>query len=338
MHGIKRRDFLGAAATGVLTWAADGAHARLAAQGARSEDYPTRPISLIVPFPAGGAADTVGRLLGSNLTPRIGQPIVIENKPGAGATIGVAAVARAAPDGYTLALAGSNSLAVGVTAFKRLPYDPTKEFSPVALIGHVPLILVVNPSLPVHSVSDLVKVAKEKPGQLTYASGGPGQIHHLCMELLKSSTGMDATHVPYKGNAPALTDVMGGHIPVMFSDTVSALPLIREGKLRALGVSSMTRLASAPEIPTIAEAGVPGFEGVAWWMIVAPVSTPRSIVDKLHAELQSVMALPNIQQKFIEMGLIPVSSPAPKDLQSFIDAEIVRWGKVVDQAGLSGSL
>jgi tripartite-type tricarboxylate transporter receptor subunit TctC len=195
-----------------------------------------------------------------------------------------------------------------------------------------------HPSLPVHNVSDLIKLAKDKPGQLSYASGGPGQIHHLCMELFKSMTGIETTHVPYKGNAPALTDLMGGHIPVMFSDTVSALPLIREGKLRALGVSSMTRLASAPDIPTIAEAGVPGFEGVAWWMIVAPANTPRSIVGKLHAELKNVMALSDIQQKFIEMGLIPVSSPAPDDLQSFINAEITRWGKVVERAGIAGSL
>jgi tripartite-type tricarboxylate transporter receptor subunit TctC len=190
MNGIKRRGFLSGAAVGALACAIEGVHVLLAAQEAHAEDYPTRPITLIVPFPAGGAVDAVGRLLGSNLTPRVGKPVVIENKPGAGATIGVASVARAAPDGYTLAIAGSNTLAVGVTAFKKLPYDPTKDFSPVALISQLPVILVVHPSLPVQSVSDLVKFSKENPGQLSYASGGPGASHHLCMELLKSMTGM----------------------------------------------------------------------------------------------------------------------------------------------------
>lgn len=207
----------------------------------------------------------------------------------------------------------------------------------MAQITHVAHVLVVNPSVPVRSVPDLIKLAKENPDQLSYASGGPGSPHHLFAELFKSMTGIEMTHVPYKGTAPAVADVVAGHIPVMFPDPVAALPLIREGKLRALGVTSTTRLASAPDIPTIAEAGVLDFEAVGWQMIVAPANTPKEIVNRLHAELKNIVELPEIQEQMVKIGMIPVSSPLPEELQRFINSEIVRWAKVVHQAGIAGS-
>ncbi len=304
---------------------------------AAAQDYPTRPITLIAPWPPGGAVDTLCRLFGAKLTDRLGKTVVIENRPGAGSVIGVAATARAAPDGYTLVMAGSAALATSVTIYKKLPYDPTRDFAPVALTNRIPFVLVVHPSLPVHSVSDLVKLAKETPGKLSYASGGPGSPHHLYTELFKSVTGIEMTHIPYKGSAPALGDVVAGHVPLMFGDIIAALPLIRDGKVRALGVSSINRVPAAPDIPTIAETAIPGFEAVGWVMIVAPANTPKQVVDRLHAELKGITALPDIRQQMINLGTIPVDSPSPEKQQGFINAEIVRWAKVVQQAGIAGS-
>jgi tripartite-type tricarboxylate transporter receptor subunit TctC len=304
---------------------------------AQAQGYPTRPITLISPWPAGGASDTLCRMLGARLADRLGKPVLIENRPGAGSTIGVAAAARAAPDGYTLAWAGGAALAISVSVYKKLPYDPTKDFAPVALVTRIPFVLVVHPSLPARSVPELIKLAKEKPGQLSYASGGVGSPHHLYAELFKSMTGIQMMHVPYKGSAPAVADVVAGHVPVLFSDAVVALPLIREGKLWALGVTEIARLASAPEIPTIAEAGVPDFDAVGWSMIVAPANTPEAIVTRLHAELKSIVELPDFQQQMLKLGMIPVSSPSPEELRHVISSEIARWSKVVHQAGIAGS-
>jgi tripartite-type tricarboxylate transporter receptor subunit TctC len=304
---------------------------------ARAQDYPAKPITLIAPWPAGGAVDALCRAVAPKLADRLGQSVIVENRPGAGSAIGTAAVAKALPDGYTLVMGGSGSLAIAPTLFKSLSYDPTKDFAPAALIGSIPFVLVVNPSLPIHSVGELVKYAKENPGKLSYGSGGPGSPHHLYAELLKSMTGIEMTHVPYKGSAPALTDVVAGHVPLLFSDTVPSLPLIREGRVRALGVSSAIRLPSAPEIPPIAEAGVPGFDAAGWGMIIAPAGTPKPIVARLHAELKSIVAMPDIQGQIIKLGMVPADSAAPDKLQDFINSEMVRWGKVVQQAGLAGS-
>jgi tripartite-type tricarboxylate transporter receptor subunit TctC len=304
---------------------------------AQTDDYPNRPITLISPWPAGGASDTLCRMLAARLTDRLGKPVVVENRPGAGSTIGVAAAARAAPDGYTLVWAGSSALATSVTIHKKLPYDPTQDFAPAALVARIPFVLVVHPSLPVHSVPELIKFSKERPGQLSYASGGHGSPHHLFAELFRSTTGIQMLHVPYKGNAPAVADVVAGHAQVLFSDAVMALPLIREGKLRALGVTTTARLASAPEIPAIAEAGVPEFDAMGWSIIVAPANTPKAIVTRLHVELKSIVEMPEFQQQMVKLGMIPVSSPSPDELQRFINSEIVRWGKVVHQAGIAGS-
>jgi tripartite-type tricarboxylate transporter receptor subunit TctC len=224
-----------------------------------------------------------------------------------------------------------------VTIYKKLPYDPTKDFTPLALIAYIPFVLVVNPSLPVRSVTELIKLAKEKPGQLSYASGGPGSPHHLYTELFKTMAGIEMTHIPYKGSAPALTDVVAGHIPLMLGDVVASLPLIKDGKVRALAVSSGTRVPSASDIPTIAESGVPGYHAAGWVMIVAPANTPRAIVERLHAEFKAIAAMPDIQRELVKLGTIPMDSPPPDEQQRFINTEIVRWAKVVRQAGIAGT-
>jgi tripartite-type tricarboxylate transporter receptor subunit TctC len=304
---------------------------------AAAQEYPTRQITLIAPWPAGGAVDALCRVLAPYLADRLGKPVVVENRPGAGSVIGTAAGAKSTPDGYTLVMAGSGSLAISVTMYKKLPYDPVKDFEPLALVAKIPFFLVVNPSVPVRTVAELVSYAKEHPGKLSYGSGGPGSPHHLQAEMLKSMTGIEMTHVPYKGSAPALTDVIAGHVPLMFSDAVPSLPQIREGKVRALGVSTAARLASAPDIPPIAEAGVPGFDAAGWGMISAPAGTPSAIVSKLRAALNSILPLPDVAQQIIKLGLIPGNASSPEELARFINAEIERWGKVIQQAGLAGS-
>jgi tripartite-type tricarboxylate transporter receptor subunit TctC len=304
---------------------------------ARAQDYPSRQITLIAPWPAGGAVDALCRAVAPHLTERLGRSVVVENRPGAGSVIGTAAGAKASPDGYTMVMAGSGSLAISATMYKKLPYDPVKDFVPMVLGAKIPFVLVVTPSLPVHSVAELVTYAKENPGKLSFASGGPGSPHHLYGELLKSMTGIEMTHVPYKGSAPALTDVIAGHVPLLFSDTVPSLPQIREGKVRALGVSTAVRLPSAPEIPPIAEAGVPGFDAAGWGVFSVPAGTPKETVSKLQNALNSALALPDVQQQIIRLGMIPGSPSSPEELQRFIDSEIMRWGKVVQQAGLAGT-
>jgi tripartite-type tricarboxylate transporter receptor subunit TctC len=304
---------------------------------ARAQDYPTRQITLIAPWPAGGAVDVLCRGVAPHLADRLGKPVVVENRPGAGSVIGTATGAKASPDGYTLVMAGSGSLAISPTIYKKLPYDPTKDFAPLLLSAKIPFFLVVNPSLPVRSVSELVAYAKQNPGKLSFASGGAGSPHHLYAELFKSLTGIEMTHVPYKGSAPALTDVIAGHVPLLFSDPVPSLPVIRDGKVRALGVTTAARSPSAPEIAPIAESGVPGFDVAGWGMIVAPAGTPAPVVARLNAELNKVAALPDVQQQIVKLGMIPGGTAPPEKLQGFINSEIERWGKVVQQAGLAGT-
>jgi tripartite-type tricarboxylate transporter receptor subunit TctC len=308
-----------------------------AALGAQAQDYPTRQITLIAPWPAGGAVDALCRAVALPLSDRLGKSVVVENRPGAGSVIGTAAGAKAAPDGYTMVMAGSGSLAISATMYKKLPYDPVKDFVPLALGGRIPFVLVANPSLPVRSVAELVQYGKDHPGMLSFASGGPGSPHHLYGELLKSMTGIEMTHVPYKGSAPALTDVIAGHVPLLFSDTVPSLPQIREGKVRALGVSTAIRLPSAPDIPPIAETGVPGFDAAGWGMFVVPAGTPKEVVSKLQVALTAVLALPDVQQQIVKLGMIPGGTASSEELERFIAAEVARWGKVVTQAGLAGT-
>jgi tripartite-type tricarboxylate transporter receptor subunit TctC len=304
---------------------------------AQAQPYPTRPITLISPTTAGSGNDMICRILGAQLAERLGKPVIIENRPGAGFVTGTTAGARAAPDGYTLALPGSYALAASVTIYRHLPYDPRKDFAPVALVSEVPSVLAVHPTVPARSVTEFVAFMKATPVQLSYASGGPGTPSHLLVELFKTMTGVQMMHIPYKGSAQAVADVVAGHVSVTFADALSALPLIEQGKLRALGVSTKTRLASAPQIPPLAEAGVPGFDAAAWVMVVAPARTPGNIVNRLHAELRSISAQPNIQQQLLKLGVMSVISPPVESLQPFINSEIVRWADVVRRAGIAGS-
>ena len=310
--------------------------AQFQAPAARAEDYPDRQITMVVPVAAGGAVDVLGRLFAQQLASRLGKPVVVENRTGAGMITGTASVARAAPDGYTLLVATSTPLAINATIHKKLPYDPVEDFVPIALIANSPFTLIVNPSLPVKSVPDLIKLAKEKPGQLSYASAGPGSPHHLFFELLKAMTGIEATHVPYRGNVPAITDVVAGHVPAMFSDP-SGLPIIRDGKVRALGASSATRLLQAPDIPTIAEQGLSGFDAAAWIMVVAPAKTSFDIVNRLHEELKTISEMRDVREQIIKNGQTPTTTPPVAKLRNYVQSEIVRWGKVVQKAGIAGS-
>jgi tripartite-type tricarboxylate transporter receptor subunit TctC len=313
------------------------AAAMLSVPSAFAQDYPNRQITLIAPWPAGGAIDALSRTVAAPLSERLGKPVVVENRPGAGSVIGTAAAAKAAPDGYTIGFPGSGALAISATMYKKLPYDSVKDFIPLTLVAKIPFVLVVTPSLPVRSVAELVKYGKDNPGKLAFASGGPGSPHHLYAELLKGMTGLEMTHIPYKGSAPALTDVIAGHVPLLFSDTVPSLPQIREGKVRALGVSTAVRLPAAPELPPIAEVGVPGFDAAGWGVLTVPAGTPKEIVTKLKVTLDTVMALPDVQQQIIRLGMIPGGGASSEELERFIASEMVRWGKIVTQAGLAGT-
>jgi tripartite-type tricarboxylate transporter receptor subunit TctC len=299
--------------------------------------YPNRQVTLVVPYAAGGGLDVFARQLAQRLSDRLGKPVVVENRTGAGTAIGSTYVARAAPDGYTLMLGTSTPFAINATLHKNLPYDPGKDFAPIVLTSNAPFMLLVNETLPVKSVTDWVTWVKSQPGKLSYGSAGPGSPQHLSMELLKTMTGTNIVHVPYRGDALALNDLVAGHIPTQFAEPTPALPLVRAGKIRALGVSSTTRLGPAPDIPTLAEAGVPEFNFVSWQMIVAPAGTPKDIVARLHRELKAIIALPEVQQEYAKTGRISVDSPPPDELLTFMRSEIVRLGKVVESAGIARS-
>jgi len=299
---------------------------------ANAADYPDRPVTFIVPFAPAGGTDTLTRLLAAQLQQRLGKPFVVENHPGGGTVIATNFVAKSAPDGYTIMMTVS-SLAIDVTLYKSLPYDPAKDLALVALIARVPFVLVVNPSLAVNNVEDLIKLAKERP--LSYGSGGIGAFHHLAAALFANMAGIKMTHVPYHGTAPALNDLMGGYIQLMFSDLGPALPLIKAGKIRALAVTTLQRLTALPDIPPLADAGVPGYDVAAWQGVVAPAQTPQPILAKLNSELNAIVTMPDIRQRLRDIGMNPVGTGSIGDLQKFLQSEIVRWGKVVEEAGIA---
>jgi tripartite-type tricarboxylate transporter receptor subunit TctC len=304
-------------------------------QSARADDYPSRPVTMIVPWAPGGAVDTVARVVAPKLSERLGKPVIVENRAGAGSTLGTAIGAKAAPDGYMLGMPGSGSMAVSPAMYKSLPYDPTKDFAPMALIGRVPFVLIVHPSVPAKNVRELI--AHAKSNKLFYASGGPGSPHHLYAELFKLMTGIEMTHVPYKGSADAIKDVVAGHVPLMFSDPAPSVPLIRSDKVRAIGVTTVNRWPVAPDIPTLNETGVPGFDAAGWFMIAGSAGTPQPIVQRLHVEFKTIMGLPDVQETVGRTGVVPVVSPPLAELPKFIATEKERWGKVVQQVGLAGT-
>ncbi|HEY6995546.1 MAG TPA: tripartite tricarboxylate transporter substrate binding protein [Xanthobacteraceae bacterium] len=301
----------------------------------RAEDYPSRQVNFIVPFAPGGGTDILGRLFGQKLSDRFGRPFVIENRPGAGTVTAAVQVAKSAPDGYTIMMATSGTMAMNPTLYKKLPYEPRKDLILAALICNVQFVLVVNPELPVHSVADLVKLAKERP--LSYGSGGAGAFHHLMGELFKTTMNIPMTHVPYKGTLPALNDVIAGHIQLMFSDLAPAYPLIQAGKVRPLGVTTAQRVPAAPEIPPLAEVGVPGFDWAAWQSVAVPGGTPREIVAKLNSALNAAAAEPEVAKQLVGLQFIPIGKGAPEELDRFVTSETGRWAKVLQQAGVAGS-
>jgi tripartite-type tricarboxylate transporter receptor subunit TctC len=298
--------------------------------------YPARFIVLDVPWPPGGTADTVARIIAPMLSDRLGQSVVIENHPGAGSTLGTAVLARAASDGYTLGMPGSGSLAIGPAIYKSLPYEPTRDFAPIALIGRSPFVLIVHPSLPVTSVPELIAYARIN--KLNYASGGGvGSPGHLYAEMLKAMTGIEMTHIPYRGSTDAIKDVAAGEVPLMLADLTPVLPLIRAGKVRALGVTTLAAFSVAPEIPPLNEAGVPGFDAAGWFMMAGPAGTPAEIVERLHRELKTIMGLPKVKEMAESIGVVSVVSPPPAELHAFVASEETRWGKIVQQTGLAHS-
>lgn len=308
----------------------------LVASPAIAQDYPTRQVTIVVPFAPGGAGDILARMIGQRLEQKWGRPFITENKPGAGGVIGAVHTAKAVPDGHTIMIAPSPTMAVNVTLYKKLPYDPATDFVPLAMAARTPFVLVVNPGLPVKSVADVIAWVKAQKGKVSYATAGPGVPHHLFAELLKSMTGIDMAPVPYKGSVPALTDVVAGHVPLMFVDLGPGLSIIQAGKVRAVGVSTAARLPTLPDVPPINDT-VPGFDVASWQMVVAPAKTPRAIVDKLHSELKSLLATPEMIAQVNKTGMLAMETTSVEGLQAFVKSEIARWGKVVRQAGIAGS-
>ncbi|MPZ37208.1 MAG: tripartite tricarboxylate transporter substrate binding protein [Rhizobiales bacterium] len=306
------------------------------ARAQNADEWPARRVTFVLPFAPGGAIDIYARTFAQKLSDKFGKPFVVENRPGAGTVLAANSVARATPDGHTV-LVSPSPLAINATLYKKLPYDTANDFIPIAYVADIPLVLVVHPSLPIKSVTDLIKYAKDNPGKLSYASSGTGTTLHLSGEMLKSMSGIKMTHVPYKGGPPALNDVVAGHVQLVFADPSSAIQQIRAGTVRPLGLTSKARLPSAPDIPPIAEAGVPGFEAVSWAVFLAPAKTPDAIVKKLNAELTALAATPEMREQTIKLGMIPVISPSLSQLKDFLPQQIERWGKLVQQAGIAGS-
>jgi tripartite-type tricarboxylate transporter receptor subunit TctC len=301
------------------------------ANRAAAQDYPTRPVRVIIPFPPGGSNDVVGRLIGIHLGERLGKQVIIDNRSGAGGVIGTEAVAKSPPDGYTLLMI---SLAHAVNPWLyKLTYDPIKDFAPIGLLAKGPNVLVVHPSLPVKSVKELIALAKQNPGDLQYASAGIGSFQHLGGELFKLTAGVDLLHVPFKGGGPAMIDVVGGHTKLMFSSMVQTVPQIKSGKLRALATGGLERSPVLPDLPTIAEAGVPGYEAVNWWGLVAPAGTAQPIIDKLNREIEVVQKSPEVQKQFANEGAEAVGMK-PADFGGFMVSEMNKWEKVVKQGNI----
>ncbi|OGA53215.1 MAG: hypothetical protein A3F74_07025 [Betaproteobacteria bacterium RIFCSPLOWO2_12_FULL_62_58] len=306
----------------------------VAVSEARAADgYPSKPIRIVCPFPPGGGLDFVSRTLGEKLAERLGQPVVVDNRPGASGSIGAGIVAKAAPDGYTVLLASSSTMAVN-PALQRLSYQAViKDFTPVSLVSRVSYVLVVHPSVAAKSVAELIRLAKSQPSRLNYASSGTGSASHLAMELFKNMAGVDLTHIPYKGSSPAVIDLIGGQVQTGFNNLIPALPHVKSGRLRALGVSGPARSAAMPEVPTIAESGLPGYEALQWYGVLLPARAPRVIIDRLHQEIGAILRLPEVRERLTHEGGDVIGS-TPGQFASHIENEIAKWTKVVNAANI----
>jgi tripartite-type tricarboxylate transporter receptor subunit TctC len=302
-----------------------------------NEDYPSRPVTIIVPYAAGGVTDVLARMIAQKLGETFGKSFVIENKGGAGTIVAAVATAKAAPDGYTLMMATGSTMSINRTLYKSLPYNPETDLTPVSLICSVPFLLVTNPSLPVNNVGDLIKLAKEKPGTLNFGTGGPGSTTSFLVYMMQSMTGAKMTEVPYRGTTPATADTVAGNVQFTFTDVTSGYALAKEGKLKALGISTEKRFVGTPELPTLAENGLAGFDGDSWQMLVAPAKTPKEIVAKLNGAVNKVVSSPAFQRQMIKLGMSPSGKGTPAELADYVKRETVRWGKVVTEAGYAGS-
>jgi tripartite-type tricarboxylate transporter receptor subunit TctC len=305
---------------------------------ANAQSYPTRTITIVVSLAAGSGMDTLVRLYGEKLQQSLGKPVVIENKPGAALMLAAAAVATAPPDGYTLLVSTSSAMAINPILYKKINYDHINDFAPISFYVKSPFILVVNPDLPVKSVPDLIKLAKESPTPLTFSSPGAGVAQHLSIEYMKQRFGLNMTHVPYRSTPQSITDIVAGHVNLGFAEAGASLPLIRDGKLRALAVSSLTRIPTLPDIPPFSEAAnAPDFEAVSWHMLYAPAATPKEIVDKLHQEMNKIMRDPEMKQKASAIGLLPIDPPSIADTQKYLSSEREKWSSLVKKLGLEGT-
>lgn len=304
----------------------------LATSVAFAQGYPNKPVRMVVPFPPGGTTDILARAVGQKLSEAWGQQVVIDNRPGAGGNIGTDLVAKAPADGYTLLMGTVGTQAINASLYAKLPFDPVKDFAPVTLVASVPNVLVVNKTIPSNSVKELIALAKSKPGQLNFASSGNGTSIHLAGELFKSMTGISMTHIPYKGSAPALTDLIGGQTNMMFDNLPSSMQHIKSGTLRALAVTSAKRSPALPDVPTVAESGVPGFEASSWFGVLAPAGTPKEIVAKINADIVKALAAPDIKERLSGQGAEPVGN-SPEQFAAYIKTEIVKWAKVVKDSG-----
>jgi tripartite-type tricarboxylate transporter receptor subunit TctC len=306
--------------------------ATVAPQAAHAQAYPDRPIRIVVGFPPGGINDIVARIVGQKVSESIGQPVIVDNRAGAGGTIGADYVAKAKPDGYTLLLGSVSNVAMASSLYKALPYDPARDFSPIILLGGSPNVLVVNPAFPATTVAELITIAKEKPGTINYASAGKGTSNHLTVEYFKALAGIDLVHVPYKGDAPATADVVGGQVPMIFPTLPVAMPHIKSGKLRALAVSSARRSVFMPDVPTIAEAAkLADFAVNVWVGILAPPGTPQPVVQKLNAEFRKALEQPDVREKLAIQGVEPEGGTA-QEFSAYIAAEVKKWGEVAKAA------
>ncbi len=310
--------------------------AAFAAAPAHAQSYPTRAVTIVVPFAAGGGSDLLARLVAQKLEEKLGKPFIIENRPGAGTSLAAMQAVRSNPDGYTLMQATSSTMAINVTMSKKMPYEPLKDLVPVALLSSSPFFLVVSPSSPIKTVADLIALAKAKPNGMNYGSGGPGSMHHLSTELLQSLTGIQMTHVPYKATPPAMNDLIAGHIQVLFGDTTSTLPMIQQGIVRGVAVTTAKRSPAAPDIPAVAET-VPGFESASWQMLVAPGATPPEVIALLNREVHAIFSDPAVIQELTKRGIGPAVTGTPAEVNEFVKQEIVRWSDVVRRAGLEGT-
>jgi tripartite-type tricarboxylate transporter receptor subunit TctC len=298
---------------------------------AAAQPYPTKPIRFLVPFPPGGGNDTMARTVGQKMTERLGQPVVIDNRPGAGGNIGAETAAHALPDGYTIFLGGVGSHGINPNLMKKPPYDPIKDFAPVSLIASAPMLVIVPLSLPAKSMNEFLQLAKARPGELNFASSGAGSIAHLAAELLNSMAKIKLEHVPYKGTGPALTDLFAGRVQVLFNSTVSAMPHVRAGKVRALAMTAAKRSPALPDLPTLAESGVPGYEATSWYGMLAPAGTPRAIVTKLNGEVVRIAQLPEVRERLAADAAEPGGN-SPEEFGAYIRRELARWKTVIEQA------